>query len=228
VDREQPPEEHAEFRVPGRRFRSETEPPAEGEGETRRATLASTISEEVRAVFEAAESSAEAIRRQADMEARAIREAAIERARQIRSEAIQQSRDDVAAASQEATALLEQLEQRVNGLAALIQTLRSDAERLAADLAALEAEPRGRYAPPAPGQEEAVALREAGQQEAAPEAAIAATAPFAGEPEEARLLAFNMALNGAPREETERYLAENFDLKDRSGLLDAVYRRIGR
>jgi DivIVA domain-containing protein len=49
----------------------------------------------------------------------------------------------------------------------------------------------------------------------------------AGEPaddsEGARLIALNMALNGTPREETDRYLAENFQLSDRSGLLDEVY-----
>jgi len=32
-----------------------------------------------------------------------------------------------------------------------------------------------------------------------------------------------MALNGTPREETERYLAENFELSDRSALLNEVY-----
>jgi len=37
------------------------------------------------------------------------------------------------------------------------------------------------------------------------------------------LIALNMALNGSPREETERYLAENFTLRDRRGLLDEVY-----
>jgi DivIVA domain-containing protein len=41
--------------------------------------------------------------------------------------------------------------------------------------------------------------------------------------EGARLIALNMALNGTPREETERYLTENFQLSDRSGLLDEVY-----
>jgi len=33
----------------------------------------------------------------------------------------------------------------------------------------------------------------------------------------------NDALNGQTREETDRYLAENFDLSDRAGLLDEVY-----
>lgn len=41
--------------------------------------------------------------------------------------------------------------------------------------------------------------------------------------EGARLIALNMALNGQSREETDRYLAENFDLRDRRTLLDEVY-----
>jgi DivIVA domain-containing protein len=41
--------------------------------------------------------------------------------------------------------------------------------------------------------------------------------------EGARLIALNMALNGTPREETDRYLAENFQLADRGALLDEVY-----
>jgi hypothetical protein len=41
--------------------------------------------------------------------------------------------------------------------------------------------------------------------------------------EGARLIALNMALNGTPRDETDRYLAENFELADRDGLLDEVY-----
>ncbi len=32
-----------------------------------------------------------------------------------------------------------------------------------------------------------------------------------------------MALNGTEREETDRYLAANFQLTDRQGLLDEVY-----
>jgi hypothetical protein len=44
-----------------------------------------------------------------------------------------------------------------------------------------------------------------------------------GDAEGARLIALNMALNGTPREETARYLAENFQLADAGGLLDEVY-----
>jgi DivIVA domain-containing protein len=49
------------------------------------------------------------------------------------------------------------------------------------------------------------------------------TADGADDTEGARLIALNMALNGTPREETDRYLSENFHLSDRSGLLDEVY-----
>jgi hypothetical protein len=44
----------------------------------------------------------------------------------------------------------------------------------------------------------------------------------------ARLVALNMALNGTPREETERYLAEHFGAQDVEGLLDDVYVRVGQ
>jgi DivIVA domain-containing protein len=46
-------------------------------------------------------------------------------------------------------------------------------------------------------------------------------------PEGARLVALNMALNGTPREEAARYLADNFQLEDQDAILDDVYSRIG-
>jgi DivIVA domain-containing protein len=46
-------------------------------------------------------------------------------------------------------------------------------------------------------------------------------------PEGARLVALNMALNGTPREEAARYLAENFQLDDQDAILDDVYSRVG-
>jgi len=42
----------------------------------------------------------------------------------------------------------------------------------------------------------------------------------------ARLVALNMALNGDPREATDRYLSENFDLPERAKLIDEVYAAI--
>lgn len=46
-------------------------------------------------------------------------------------------------------------------------------------------------------------------------------------PEGARLVALNMALNGTPREEAARYLADNFQLDDQEAILDDVYSRVG-
>jgi DivIVA domain-containing protein len=47
-----------------------------------------------------------------------------------------------------------------------------------------------------------------------------------GDLDGARLVALNMALNGDSREETGRYLAENFDVPDSDRLLDEVYAAI--
>lgn len=67
---------------------------------------------------------------------------------------------------------------------------------------------------------------EAAEQAAAREPAP--VAPSAGRASEgARLIALNMALSGTPREETARYLADNFDLDDQEELLDEVYARAG-
>jgi hypothetical protein len=48
----------------------------------------------------------------------------------------------------------------------------------------------------------------------------------AGDLDGARLIALNMALNGESRSDTERYLAENFQLPDRTKLIDEVYAAI--
>jgi hypothetical protein len=63
------------------------------------------------------------------------------------------------------------------------------------------------------------------EEPAAEEAEQPAGAP--DDSEGARLIALNMALNGTPREETDRYLAENFQLENRDALLDEVYARVG-
>jgi hypothetical protein len=52
--------------------------------------------------------------------------------------------------------------------------------------------------------------------------------PADGDEAGARLIALNMALEGKPREETGRYLAEHFSLSDPEALLDDVYARAGK
>jgi DivIVA domain-containing protein len=72
---------------------------------------------------------------------------------------------------------------------------------------------------------------EAEEEAAAPEAAPAESSSRGGRSirgaEGARLIALNMALNGTPRDETARYLSQNFDLDDQDSLLDEVYARVG-
>jgi hypothetical protein len=46
-------------------------------------------------------------------------------------------------------------------------------------------------------------------------------------PEGPRLVALNMALSGTPRDETARYLRDNYDLEDPDPLLDDVYAKVG-
>lgn len=53
-----------------------------------------------------------------------------------------------------------------------------------------------------------------------------AAAPLTEDVDGARLIALNMALNGDSRADTDRYLAENFELADRQGLIDEVYAAI--
>jgi hypothetical protein len=56
----------------------------------------------------------------------------------------------------------------------------------------------------------------------------ASSPPAAGQvPEGARLIALNMALKGTPRDETARYLRENFNLNGADALLDEVYAKAG-
>jgi hypothetical protein len=87
-------------------------------------------------------------------------------------------------------------------------------------------EPLAEEAAPA-GDEPAPEL--ATQQLAAEPTAAAPPASPAGVGHEgARVIALNMALNGASREETARYLSENFELDDPDALLDEVYARVSR
>ena len=72
--------------------------------------------------------------------------------------------------------------------------------------------------PPVAAEPQVSAPAEAEPTEAAVEAG-AGSADVDG----ARLIALNMALNGQSRAEADRYLAENFDLPDRAGLLDEVF-----
>jgi DivIVA domain-containing protein len=226
-------------------------------------TLATSASEQVRAIVEAAENSAAEIQRQAEEDAGEIRADATAEAKAAREQATDQAREYVGRVSESTAVMLQRLDAMESELAALIESLRTGSNRLNADLQLLEGNltevseavsPRPRFerdpsldiaAPAAAGLEselegelEEIEIDEYVVEELVTEAELEAEAELEGalEPvsaagadegaddtEGARLIALNMALNGTPREETDRYLAENFQLSDRAGLLDEVY-----
>jgi DivIVA domain-containing protein len=242
-------------------------------------TLASTASEQVRSIVEAAESSASDIQAQAEDEAREIRAEAAAEAQSARERATSQAREYVGKVSEATGVMMQRLDAIESELSALIEGLRAGAQRLQSDLQLLEGnlgdvnsvlslrprfepepEPEPDQSPaagssaassapvavaqPAPAEVEtepeapaAAAESQAPAQAAEPQTPAVSAESVAQEPdagsngeiddgedtEGARLVALNMALQGTPREETDRYLADNFGLSDRTTLLDEVY-----
>ena len=141
----------------------------------------------------------------ASTQVRAILEAAEAGAQQLRDDAGREASDHAERVGEAASGLLAKLDH----VQAELDRLRSSAEALACSLDGLR--------------------REAGT--LAPAPAVAATAGNGARSEDdagARLVALNMALEGAPREQAAGYLAEHFDLADVDALLDAVYASAGR
>jgi len=208
------------------------------------ASVASTAGTQVQSILQAAETAAAEIERHALENARQVREDADRDADRTREEAVERARQHVAAVAQVAANLLEHvgsMDGEVNGL---VESLRAGAGRLAADLSAVEngmselydaasgraaaqepprpqPEPQYEPEPPRPFENE---LDSALEGVPSP---LSAPAPQAvaggGDLDGARLIALNMALNGESRADTERYLAENFQLPDRLKLIDEVY-----
>jgi DivIVA domain-containing protein len=225
------------------------------------ASLAQAASEQVRSIVEAAESSAAAIERGAQDEALRIRDEAEADARQTRDEAVAQSQEQVGNVRSVTTQMLQRVDAMESELAGLVESLRTGANRLTADMSLLEggmgdlydaagrgeipaptaaepaapAPPRAAASVPPPtaaeadgeGSDEPEAAEEVFVEETVVVETVAPVeaevAPVESDTEGARLVALNMALNGTSREETDRYLSENFDLADRGGLLDEVY-----
>jgi len=229
-------------------------------------TLATSASEQVRSIVEAAETSAAEIERQAEEDAREIRGEASAEAQSTREQATEQAREYVGRVSESTAVMLQRLDAMESELSALVESLRTGSNRLNADLQLLEgnlseltdaAATRSRFEPEEPAASRAPAAaaaalapeasvvvdevdlyEEQGVVEVEPEishvesdepvaAAASAAEPAAAggddDTEGARLIALNMALNGTPRDETGRYLAENFSLANPKSLLDEVY-----
>jgi DivIVA domain-containing protein len=151
---------------------------------------------------------------QAGDQVKAIVEAAERGAQEIRDAAHADAREHVARVTAAADALRERIEQMERDITQLVVDLRTGAERLRGDLDGLQA-----------GTDALTEVRA----EAAPEVkpAPAAEAPKNGDSAAARIVALDMALSGTPREDTDQYLAENYDVPDRKALLDEVYAAAG-
>jgi hypothetical protein len=208
------------------------------------ASLASIAGAQVQAIVEAAEMSAASIEREAREHAAQVEQDVDREVERIRGEAVARSQDHVGKVHEATALMLQRVDAMEGELGALIESLRTGANRLSADLSLLSGNMGELYTAagsgavetpfayePEPEPEivvveevEVVAVVEDEPQLEAADAADAAGAP-AGEDdvEGARLIALNMALNGQTREETDKYLTENFDLSDREGLLDEVY-----
>ena len=238
--------------------RSKPSEPAAPAAEGRRPgeSLASVASAQVQAIVEAAEASAYAIEREARDHAEQTAKDAARDAQRTRDQAVERSQEHVGKVHEATALMLQRVDAMESELSALVESLRTGANRLNADLSLLsgnmgelyDASGRGSREPaaapivedlhvvdadevgPAP-ETEAPAVPSSPREAApvadgggAPDPAPAAPADADDDDVEgARLIALNMALNGQSREETDKYLAENFDLSNRAALLDEVY-----
>jgi len=174
-------------------------------------SLAAGASEQVRQIVAAAEASAADIRAEAEREAKGLRDSAAA-----------EGREHVERVATASRALVERIEAMEAELRSLVEGLEGELGGTARAVSAPARLP--------PAEEDHVVARavdaapdEEPEPEPEPESA---KANQGGDSEGARLIALNMALNGSPREETDRYLAEHFDLDDRSRMLDEVYARV--
>lgn len=102
------------------------------------ASLAQAASEQVRSIVEAAEQSAAAIERDAESEAQRIRQDAQRSAERTDQEAVERSREHVAKVSEQSSVMLQRVDAMEQELSALVDSLRTGANRLKADLSLLE------------------------------------------------------------------------------------------
>jgi DivIVA domain-containing protein len=172
--------------------------------------LAAGASKQVRAILEAAESSAAELRAEAGVEARGH----VERVEGAANEMVARLGD----LQGELDRLLGALKASASVLSEGLLDMRARVEEMGGSVEVPEE-------PPAPEPE---AVEEPVVEEPAAEEPAAAPAERSTDEEGARLAALELALSGAPREEAERYLAEHFDLADAAALLDDVYARVGR
>jgi hypothetical protein len=195
-------------------------------------SAAAAAAENVRGILEAAEQSAAALRAEA---AREI-DAQLERAEAVAGR-LSERADQIERSLQ---GLADSLRDELSAVKADLEELRAVGEGVAeARAAAPAAEPESERPPQPPIEPRPdprpVPPTEPPPEPLEPEAAepgdtaseLAPEQPAGDGHEGARVIALNMALNGSPRDETARYLAENFEIEDPDALLDEVYARVG-
>jgi len=209
------------------------------------------MSEYVQAIIDAAQRSSSTIERAADDAAAAKEAETSKQSREALESANAEAGDHVGFVTDHTAAMRDRLDAVGGEVQGLVDAVRAGADRLEVDLSALEQRvselastarsgTKGPLATPAgaPPRD----ARAAGEQGARTfaEPASASTTTTAGraagergparddDVEGARLIALNMALSGASREDTDKYMAENFDLPDRAQLLEEVYGSVER
>ncbi len=205
--------------------------------------VAAAASSSVQRIIEVAETAAEQLRAEATEEteqlrakagedAEHLRAQAAEEAEQLRAEAGDEAREHVRHVSTAARELLERIGTLQEELGGFLGRLQDDAGRLSSELRSLERDV-AELGPAADDEPEPTAdlmqdARAVPQEEDLEvEVAAPTDATRADDEEAARLVALDMALGGSPRDETERYLAENYQLSDSDKLLDDVYELAG-
>jgi len=192
---------------------------------------------------------AQKVREEADLDAERTREDAVAKARKHVASVARIAAtllERVGAMDGEVTALIESLRAGAGRLAGDLGAVEMSmgelydaasgnstppAARPAEEPPRPQSQPQPQQQPPSPAFEAQLDEAMAGAPaQAAPEpsapAPVEAEAPGGGDVDGARLIALNMALNGESRADTERYLAENFQLPDRLKLVDEVYAAI--
>ena len=169
-------------------------------------SAAASAADKVRAILEAAEQSAAALRAEAAEEI----DAQLERAQGVAA------RLSARADHIERSALKADLEE--------LRAVGEGVGETRAEAAEAERPPQPPTEPedPEPAADEPAP---AAAEKPAPAAAAEPATPAGDGREGARVIALNMALGGSPRDETARYLSENFELDDPDALLDEVYAR---
>ncbi|MGH2833182.1 MAG: hypothetical protein ACRDK2_10450 [Solirubrobacteraceae bacterium] len=190
-------------------------------GQRSEQSLASSAGARVQSILQAAQASAADLERQANDEARAVR-----------ARALAQANAHVQAVSTATAALASQVQSMDGEVDALLKRLRVAGDRLDSDLAM----PEGSAGSAVPA-----SSPELIDDSTQPQELQVPSVPASQEPEEtdtalepaqvedldgARLVALNMALNGESRQDTERYLSQNFGLSESAQLLDEVYAAI--